>query len=248
MSSVTRSALTLIATFLLIPSLHAQETCEEEVKLLLSPTQVQLAVPALQSRKETHRRIYFYDTPGLDLLKNSVVLRLREGAEIDITTKLRPRNGETFSDPSGGRERYKCEVNLTGGVENPSFSVQKKYVAAKVPETGEELFQLLTEGQRKLLEDSKVQIDWKRIKRLPAIQSTTWTTKAKPRLGKLSLELWEWPGGSVLEVSTKVAPDAGQATYAELKDLAHKNGLALNTTQRSKTGLTLEQITAAHPQ
>src|SRR5271168_3915723 len=172
MASVARSTLTLMATFLLVFSLHGQETCDEEVKLLLSPTQVQAAIPALQARGETRGRVYFYDTPALDLLSKGVILRLREGAEIDLTAKLRPVSGEKFVDPSGGRERYKCEVDLNDGVENQSFSVQNKYVAAKVPETGEELFQLLSEGQKTLLERSKVQIDWKRVKRVTEIQST----------------------------------------------------------------------------
>ena len=237
-----------MATFLLVFSLHGQETCDEEVKLLLSPTQVQAAIPALQARGETHGRIYFYDTPGLDLLAKGVILRLREGAEIDITAKLRPLSGEKFLDPSGGRERYKCEVDLIGGVENPSFSLQNKHVTAKAPETGEELFQLLSEGQKKLLDDSKAQIDWKRVKRIAEIQSTSWTTRSKPPLGKLSLELWEWPNGSILEVSVKVAQDAEQVAYVELRNLASKNGLALNTNQRSKTAIALEQITAAHQQ
>jgi hypothetical protein len=62
----------------------------------------------------------------------------------------------------------------------------------------------------------------------------------------LGLKLWEWPSGSVLEVSTKVAPDAGQSTYVALRDLANKNGLVLSTNQRSKTAIALGQITAAH--
>jgi hypothetical protein len=67
-------------------------------------------------------------------------------------------------------------------------------------------------------------------------------------LGKLNVELWEWAGGRLLEVSTKVAQDAGQATFAELRDLANRNGLALDTNQRSKTATVLRQITAAHQQ
>src|SRR5271170_7066856 len=198
MASAPRSTLILMAMFLLVFHLHGQETCDEEVKLLLSPTQVQAAIPALQARGETHGRIYFYDTQNLALLANGVILRLREGTAIDITAKLRPLSGEKFLDPSGGRERYKCEVDLNDGIENQSFSVQNRHVAAKVPETGEEFFQLLSEGQKKLLEGSKVQIDWKRVKRIAEIQSTSWTTRAQPPFGKLSLELWEWPGGSVL--------------------------------------------------
>ena len=146
--------------------------------------------------RRLHGRIYFYDTPSLELLAKGVILRFRAGAEIDITAKLRPNSGEKFVNPSGGRELYKCEVDLNDGVENQSFSVQKKFGAAKVPTTGEELFRLLSEGQKKLLEDSKTQIDWKRVTQIAEIQSTSWTTRAAPPLGKLSLELWEWPGGS----------------------------------------------------
>jgi hypothetical protein len=248
MASAPRSTVILMSMFLLVFGLHGQQTCDEEVKLLLSPTQVQTAILALQARGETHRRIYFYDTPSLALLAKGVILRLREGAEIDITAKLRPLPGEKFLDPSGGRERYKCEVDLNDGVENQSFSVRNRKVAAKVPETGEAIYQLLSEGQKKLLEVSKVQIDWKRVKRIAEIQSTSWATRAHPPFGKLSLELWEWQSGSVLEVSTKVAPGDGQSTYVELRDLANKNGLVLSTNQRSKTAIALGEITAAHQQ
>jgi hypothetical protein len=236
--------LTLIATFLIVASLYGQETCSEEVKLLLSPLQLQAVIPALAARGVTHGHIYFYDTPALDLLSKGVILRFRKGAEIDLTAKLRPIPGEKFVYASGGR--YECEVDLNDGVENASFSLQNNYLVAKAPETGEELFQLLSEGQKKLLEDSKVQIDWRRVKRIAEIQSTSWTSRKKAPLGKLSLELWEWPGGSILEVSKRVVTDAGQATYVELRDLASKNGLGLNTDQRSKTAIALGAITTAH--
>jgi hypothetical protein len=236
----------LMITFLLVSSLHGQETCDEEVKLLLVPAEVKVAIPALQARGETHGRVYFYDTPALDLLSNGVVLRLRERAEIDLTAKLRPLSDKTYADPSGGRERYKCEVDLNNGVEVKSFSVEREYADANVPETGTEVFQLLSAGQKKLLEDSQVAIDWSRVRRVADIQSTTWKTDAKPDLGKLSVELWEWPGGSVLEVSTKVAPAAGQSTYSGLKVLAKKEGLALSRDQRSKTAIALKAIIAAH--
>jgi hypothetical protein len=236
----------LTALLVFATNVHGQERCSEEVKLLLLPTQVQAAIPALAARGETRGRVDFYDTPGLDLLAQGVILRLREGAEIDITAKLRPVSGERFADPSGGRERYKCEVDLNGGLEVQSYSVQRKYVSAKAPEAGEGLFQLLSEGQKKLLEESKVPIDWKSVKRVASIRSASWTTKVEAPLGKLSLELWEWPGESVLEVSAKVATEEGQVAYGELRELAKKNGLALSGDQRSKTAIALKAINALH--
>jgi hypothetical protein len=240
--------LSLLATLLIVTSLHAQEKCSEEVKLLLSPAQAQAAVTALKARQETHGRVYFYDTPGLDLLSKGVILRFRDRAEVDLTAKLRPLPGDKFVNPSGVGDDYKCELDFNDGVETESFSVVNKYFTAKAPVTGEEIFHRLSEGQKRLLQDSKAQIDWKRVKRIAEIQSTSWTSRAKPPLGKLSVELWEWSGGNLLEVSTRVAPDARLATFVELRDLANKKGLALDTNQRSKTAIALGEITAAHQQ
>ena len=61
------------------------------------------------------------------------------------------------------------------------------------------------------------------------------------------MELWDWPRGSILEVSKRIVKDAGQATYVELKVLANKNGLELNKDQRSKTAIALRAISTAHP-
>jgi hypothetical protein len=240
--------LSLLTALLIVTSLHAQKICSEEVKLLLSPPQVESAITALNARQETHGRVYFYDTPALDLLSNGVILRFRDRAEVDLTAKLRPLPGGKFVNPSGVRDGYKCEVDFNDGAATESISVMNKYLTAKTPMTGEEIFQKLSEEQKRLLRDAKVQIDWKRVKRIAEIQSTNWTSRAKPPLSKLSVELWEWSGGSVLEISTRVAPDGRLAAFVELRDLARKKGLALDTNQSSKTAIALGQITAAHPQ
>ncbi len=238
--------LSLLAIVSIASTLHAQQPCSEEVKLLLNPAQLQTVIPALQATGKTQGHIYFYDTPNLDLLSKGVILRLRVRAEIDLTAKLRPPSGEKFTDPSNGR--YTCEVDLNDGIENQSFLVQNKYLSAKAPPTGEELFHLLSDTQKQLLADSGVQIDWKQVKRIADIQSTSWTARTKQPLGKLSLELWEWPGGKILELSTRTTTDTGKATYAALQNLAQKNNLALSPVQRAKTSVALEAIAAAHRQ
>ena len=45
--------LSLLAALLIVISLHAQKICSDEVKLLLSPLQVQFAISALNARPET---------------------------------------------------------------------------------------------------------------------------------------------------------------------------------------------------
>jgi hypothetical protein len=152
--------------------------------------------------------------------------------------------GKQFSDPSSGSERYKCEVEITGGVEGRSYSVGTNYSAGHVPETGRELVHLLSPGQKRLLEDSQIQVDWAKVKRVADIQSTSWTIRAQAPLNKFSMELWDWPNGRILEVSTKAGPDAGRAAYAELESVAKKNGLALSAVQQSKTATALKEMNA----
>jgi hypothetical protein len=152
--------------------------------------------------------------------------------------------GKQFSDPSSGSERYKCEVEIAGGVEGRSYSVGTRYSAGHVPETGKELVHLLSSGQKRLLEDSQIRIDWTKVKQVADIWSTSWTVRGQAPLNKFSMELWEWSNGRVLEVSTKVPPNAGRAAYAELESLARKKGLALSAVQQSKTATALEEMNA----
>ena len=49
------------------------------------------------------------------------------------------------------------------------------------------------------------------------------------------------------QLSTKVGPDAGPSTYAQLQQLVNVKGLSLNATQRAKTAMVLETRTNAAP-
>ena len=228
--------------------MHAQETCDLEAKLLIPPQQAQTAVTALNAKKETTGRVYFYDTSTLDLLSQGVIVRLRQGADNDLTVKLRPTTDKKFADPSAGSEDYKCEVDLTGTGAINSYSIRKEYTTERSPETGSEIPALLSAGQRKLLQESRVSIDWIRVKRIAAIRYTAWQIKSQRQFKKLTLELWEWPTGKVLELSTKVGVDNGPATYAALQQLVKRNGLSLSGVQGAKTTIVLHQLVgpAAH--
>jgi hypothetical protein len=232
----------LCVLLFLHPALHAQDRCGVEVKLLLSPTETQAAISALKLEKETAGRVYFFDTSALDLLSEGVIVRLRHGADSDLTVKLRPPGGRKLSVPPGVGEGFKCEVDLIGDSASTSYSVLSKHAAKRLPETGADIFALLSAGQKELLKKAQISIDWTRVKRVANIQSNDWKTKAQPHFGKLTLELWEWSGGRILELSTKVGPDAGPSTYKELQQLATTKGLLLNPTQRAKTATALEML------
>src|SRR5271170_4390711 len=80
-------------------ALHAQDKCNIEAKLLLSPTQAQAAIASLNLEKETGGRVYFFDTSALDLLSQGLIVRLRQGADNDLTVKLRPPGGRKLLLP-----------------------------------------------------------------------------------------------------------------------------------------------------
>jgi hypothetical protein len=233
------------AVLLCCGGLHAQENCNVEVKLLLTPTETQAAVTAFGGTKETIGRVYFFDTDSLDLLSQGAIVRLRQGAKNDLTVKLRPPNGKRFFVSSGKGNNFKCEVDLTGKGPTPSYSITSRFAAEQLPQTGYDVSRLFSPAQMRLLNDAQVSVDWTRVKRIAEIRSIDWRTQSQPHLGKLTLELWNWPGGKVLELSTKVSSDAGSSTYTELQQLVKTKHLAMSSDQRVKTSIALETITHA---
>ena len=224
---------------------HAQERCSVEVKLLLSPMETQTAKSTLNVKKEVVGFVYFFDTDSLDLLAKGVILRLRRGADSDLTIKLRPHQGEKFFATPGDDEDFKCEEDFTGDGAQLSYSIRRKYTEEQLAETGGDISHLLSQRQNKLLKEAHISVDWSRVKRVVEIKSTTWETRAPAQIRKLTLEAWEWPDGKLLEISTRVRPDDGPPAYAELQKLANANGLSLSLFQGLKTRIVLESVTHA---
>jgi hypothetical protein len=61
----------------------AQERCNTEVKLLLSPAEIQTTVVTLKAQKESSGAVYFFDTEKRELLAQGVIVRLRRGSTRD---------------------------------------------------------------------------------------------------------------------------------------------------------------------
>src|SRR5271169_4019415 len=124
------------ALYLFSPGLHAQDKCNVEVKLLLDSGETQDAVVALRFKKETASHIYFFDTEALELFSQGVIIRLRRGAQSELTVKLRPPQGKKLSPPSETRDGFKCEVDQTGEDAATSYSIRRRYISEDLPQTG----------------------------------------------------------------------------------------------------------------
>jgi hypothetical protein len=235
-----------ILFLVLVPALHAEETCSAEVKLLLSPSTTQTVIASLGFENETVARVYLFDTNALDLSNQGVIIRIRQGAKNDLTVKVRLPKGSRQAAGSRLREQFPCEVDRTRAGANTSYAVARKYKATKVPEIGNDIFSLLSASQIKLLHEAQVSIDWARVMRIADINSTTWESTAPSQSGKLALELWEWPAGKILELSARVESDAEASKYAQLERLVKMKNLSLSASQYTKTSMVLETL-ADHP-
>ncbi len=234
----------LLASIFLRSASSAKEKCSAEAKLLLSPEQTQLAATALDAREETLGHVYLFDTDKLDLLSQGVIVRLRQGTRNDLMVKLRSPAGKEFFDPGEKGSKYKCEEDVAGGEARPSYSITTPYSGQQLPITGNAVFSLLTPAQKKLLQEAQVSIDWSRVRRIADIQSTEWQVTDQGDFHKLTLELWKWPAGQILELSTKTRAEPGPAAYSELRQLAKAKGLSLLATQQLKTAIVLQSITS----
>jgi hypothetical protein len=220
----------------------AQAECSVEAKILLSPQQVEAAVASLNAGKETVGEVYFFDTASLDLLSQGVTVRLRRASKSDLTVKVRRSGKEEFSGSSGSGQKFKCEGDVVGGKEQRSYSIQRKFAAQPMPETGAEMYQMLSTGQRELLEQAHIATDWALVKRFAGIKSKSWRVPAQPDLGPMALELWRWPTGQVLELSARARSATGSAVYSKVQQLATSKGLALSRQQQLKTTMVLQAI------
>jgi hypothetical protein len=232
------------AALFLSAAVHAEERCPAEVKLLLSPTTTKTAVAALRFGHETSGRVYLFDTAALELLKQGVIIRVRQGAKNDLSVKVRLPEDSQQTDRFRFDGRFPCEIDRTRAGANISYAVARKYEMLKAPETGDDISILLSALQIHLLDAAQVSIDWARVVRIASINLTRWETTAQSPTGKLALELWEWPAGKILELSAKIGSGADAVKYAELERLARMNNLALSASQDTKTSLVLETLQA----
>ena len=221
----------------------AQAECGVEAKVLLLPEQTKAAVASLNAGKETVGHVYFFDTNELDLLSQGVIVRLRQGSSTDLTVKVRPSVTKEFSGSSDGGENFKCEVDVVGGEEQKSYSIRSKVAGQQTPETGAEIFGMLSTSQKNLLKQAHISTDWRLVKRIAGIEAKSWRVKDQPPLNAAVLELWQWPTGQVLELSARANAATGLSVYLQLQQLATSKGLSLARQQQFKTTLVLQSLT-----
>jgi hypothetical protein len=230
-----------ICVLCLAGAVSGEEACSSEFKLLLVPSDLQRALKSLDAGQGTQGEVYLFDTDALDLFSQGVILRVREGgAKSDLMVKVRVPTIETITGMGDVGKRYKCEIDQSGDSAVRSYSVLTRF-AGEVPTSGNALSKLLSAGQRRLLEQAHVRINWDAVRRTANITSTVWQIRSNPTLPKLTLELWHWHTGQALEISAKAA-SAADSKAVPLRKLVADKGLTTDATQTQKTELVLREI------
>src|SRR4051794_31881099 len=98
---------------------YGAEGCAVEVKVLIAPSDQTRAVQTLGFENKQQGRVYFYDTADLDLLKQGLILRVRQGDEDnDLTVKVRPpSDSSVITDPEILlTDKFDCWVVKVSGI------------------------------------------------------------------------------------------------------------------------------------
>jgi hypothetical protein len=229
-----------VISLFLCGTASARERCSAEAKLLVSPAQTENAVAVLHAGKSSQENVYLFDTQDSDLLSQGVIVRIRTGAKNDLTVKVRFNERVDSKGPLlAGNEALKCERDIAGNEELTSYSLDRDWYSKSVPETGEEVYSALSAEQQKLLGSAGISIDWHRVKRRAEIHAIDWRAHPGEPLQAITIELWKWSGGTILELSARTVEGGGAGTLHELRELAQGSGLAIEANQTVKTSLVL---------
>jgi hypothetical protein len=227
-----------IASVLVLGRVVAQEQCSTELKVILAAPSANPAVAAFGFGEKASAIVYFFDTQSRDLLHQGLIVRIRQGSSNDLTVKWRPP-GDSASERLGLGGHFPCEVDRTPAASIESYAVSRQYRAVKLPVSGTDLYALLDDSQKQLLHSARVSVDWARVTRVVAVNSTRWRTSRRSPYGKLALELWQWPAGTVVELSAKSTGTQDESKAVALAALADSKGLPVSAVQSTKTTIVL---------
>jgi hypothetical protein len=187
-----------------------------EIKLTIRPDQELLAERAMKVSEDAAdvRRIYFYDTPDLEVFKAGVVLRARvqkDDAD-DSTVKFRAVEAASVPENWQRSKGFKLEADWVGDhvVCSASLTVlQKRDEIDDVAEGKRVIGKLFSKDQEKFLSEFyKGPFDFNQLRVFGPIHVLRWKPRHETFPHELTLEEWRLPNGvDLVEVSIKAPPN-----------------------------------------
>ncbi|MBZ5710451.1 hypothetical protein [Nannocystis pusilla] len=210
-----------------------------------------LAVLALRPQEALWRRLYFYDTPGLDLFARGVVLRARAttGAPDDSTVKIRPVDPARI-ERWRGVPGFKVEADIIGAavIRSASFTtVQGRDEIEKVARGERSLAKLFSQPQEAFLRAlAPTPVDLSQLLALGPVHVRRWRVRHPGLPYRVCAETWRMPDGrSLLELSIKADPAAAASASAGFAGFLAELGIAAAEAPEPKTRTALVSLVAA---
>lgn len=193
------------------------------------------------------RRVYFLDTPGLDLYRHGVIVRFRDrGRERDdAVVKLRPVVPGRVPGWLRTADRFRMEIDALPGRSVCSGALKERLGRREVARTvaaGQSLIELLSARQRKLLgRYSPARVRLRDLVVYGPIDVRCLSVKLRGLDRGLTAERWRYPDGSLLlELSTKCPVDEAARVAKRVSSALRAYGVGPADLQRTKTELALQ--------
>jgi hypothetical protein len=220
-----------------------------ELKLTIRPDQEAKAIRffSLDRSSGESRKIYFFDTPKLDLFEKGVFLRARlvKGGADDTTVKIRPVDPDKVTPAWKKEKGFKLEADVVGTRVVKSASLSSAQDGSEIKEVTARkrpLEKLFTSEQERFLGSfSPVTVDFAKLKTLGPIEALRWKVEMEGLEDTITAEEWHLPDGSEqLEVSIKVPPGQVTSGHKRFGAFLKKAGLDFGSSQEAKTRVALK--------
>jgi hypothetical protein len=161
------------------------------------------------------RKVYFYDTPELDLYKRNLVLRARvtDGDDDDSTVKLRPLPRRKI--PRWKKDGVRIELDVVGKRHAHSAKLDGKPERGRIEQVEEgalALSKLFSAAQEAVIQRKANGTKLNDLAVLGPVDARKWDLPPETFPHKLSVEEWLLPDGThFIELSFKATPDEAVA-------------------------------------
>jgi hypothetical protein len=218
-----------------------------EIKLLVDPYDIDYVrdLVGLEREMAEEREVYFYDTPGLEMNEQGLVLRARKIKDDadDSTVKMRPMAADEVDPSWFALEKFKCEidVSLAKVVSSCSFRVGQDAGEIDQVAAGERVIdKLFSSQQEAFAAEYGPEVPWDQLVPLGPSEAWVWKIEASSLPDVMTAELWQFPGEELLELSLKVPVDDSDRTLDDLLGWLADRDIGVAGVQGSKTLRALE--------
>jgi hypothetical protein len=224
-----------------------------EIKATIPHHQISSALKqfGLSTNNDEERFIYFFDTPGLDLLGAGIVARARRvvGDTHDSTVKLRPVDPSKVAPKWRKYKDFKIEVDASEArlVKSASFSMPvAKGLIRRVASGDKPIAAVFSGAQEAFLQAMAGRaIDFAGLALLGPLKAQRWQFEDPACPWPITAELWEREDGArLMEVSIKAPIVQAAAAVGGFMAFLAEVGAERDKNEQTKTRWALEHYAA----